>query len=266
MAIGAVIGALASVYSASKAAGSVGDSASESNALNQAQFEQTREDLAPYREVGTKALDRLASLYGIQRQVDEYSSDGKPVSFSEFAELNGGGLDSLMQLPLRGSGKFDPNYNSAIKHNEQAMERSDKLRKEYDEYLANRPSVGGPTSGFNSDSFMQSPDYKFAYDQGNRAVEQSLARRGISEGGSAMKELSQFNQGLASQKLGEYKNSLAALAGIGQTSATTTGQFGANMATNNGQNIMQAGDARASSYLNQGSAINQIVNAFKDKG
>lgn len=108
--------------------------------------------------------------------------------------------------------------------------------------------------------FYASPDYKFAYDEGLRATEQSIARRGLQGSGAERKALTRFGQGLASQQLGNYKNSLAALAGIGQTSTSQLGALGANTAGNLAQGAMAAGEARASSYLNQGAAFTGAAN------
>lgn len=43
------------------------------------------------------------------------------------------------------------------------------------------------------------PGMQFAMDQGKKAIEGSLAARGLSQSGAALKELTQFGQGLASQ-------------------------------------------------------------------
>lgn len=112
--------------------------------------------------------------------------------------------------------------------------------------------------------FYESPDYQFTFDQGTRAVEQSLAKRGLggaADSGAAMKSLTRFGQGLASQQFSNYRNSLAALAGIGQTATTTGASFGASTSSAVGRNIMAAGDARASSYLNTGAAVSNVADS-----
>jgi hypothetical protein len=117
----------------------------------------------------------------------------------------------------------------------------------------------------NYDDFYKSPDYNFAYDQGMKSVEQSLAKRGLGgagDSGAAMKALTRFGQGLASQQLGNYRNSLAALAGVGQTATGQTSTLGANAASQIGAAQQRAGDARASSYLNTGAAVNDVTNTY----
>jgi hypothetical protein len=111
-------------------------------------------------------------------------------------------------------------------------------------------------------SFYESPDYKFAYDQGMKAVEQNMAKRGFgsaNDSGATMKALARFGSGLASQNYANYKNSLQSLAGIGQSSTNTVANLGTQVANNVAANQKLAGDARASSYLNTGAAINNLI-------
>lgn len=113
-------------------------------------------------------------------------------------------------------------------------------------------------------AFMDSPDYKFAFDEGMRAVNAGLAARGLSNSGRAMKELTRYGQGAASQQLGNYVNRLAAMAGVGQTATTNTGQLGASAAAQAGQSIQAAGDARASGYLARANQNNLLYGGLMD--
>ena len=60
----ALLGAGASIYSANKAADAQKKAAAQAAAVQQQQYEQTRTDLAPYREAGTTALSRYRDLLG----------------------------------------------------------------------------------------------------------------------------------------------------------------------------------------------------------
>ncbi len=69
---GSVLGAGASVIAGGKAAGAQKDAAARQERLandqiaeERRQFDLTRSDFAPYRETGTRALDTLSSLYGV---------------------------------------------------------------------------------------------------------------------------------------------------------------------------------------------------------
>lgn len=96
--------------------------------------------------------------------------------------------------------------------------------------------------------FEQSPDYQFAYDQGMRGAKGQLASMGMSDSGAALKSLSRYNQGFASQRLRDYKNQLASLAGIGQTAAESEAARGTAHAGSMSQGQKAMGDVRASSY------------------
>lgn len=100
-------------------------------------------------------------------------------------------------------------------------------------------------NGGDFSSFKASPDYQFALDQGMQSLDRSAASRGGLYSGGHSADLMKFGQGLASQNYGNYYNRLAGLAGVGQTTGQSLGQFGANAAN-------QIGGARQSAYNNIG--------------
>jgi len=73
IAAAAVVGAGASIYSANKAADAQKKAAQQAGDIQKQQYEQTRSDLAPYRDVGGNALSRYQSLLGMKGQ-DAYKS------------------------------------------------------------------------------------------------------------------------------------------------------------------------------------------------
>jgi hypothetical protein len=69
VAIGAtVLSAGASVYGANKAASAQKKAANQASQIQKDQYEQTRADLAPYRESGSNALSQYQSLLGLNGQ------------------------------------------------------------------------------------------------------------------------------------------------------------------------------------------------------
>lgn len=70
---GSLIGGATSMFGASKAAKAQKQAAQQAGDIQRQQFEQTREDLAPYRDVGTNALSRYQNLLGMNGQ-DAYQS------------------------------------------------------------------------------------------------------------------------------------------------------------------------------------------------
>ena len=69
----AAIGAGASVYGSSQAASAQEKAARTAGNIQKNQYEQTRSDLAPYRDVGSNALSRYQNLLGMNGQ-DAYKS------------------------------------------------------------------------------------------------------------------------------------------------------------------------------------------------
>lgn len=100
--------------------------------------------------------------------------------------------------------------------------------------------------------FQNSPDYKYALDQGLNAIDHRAAARGGLFGGGNTRDAMTFASGLATQNANSYWDKLAGLSNTGNTSATNLGQFGAGMANNIGNAYGNIGNARASSYINRG--------------
>lgn len=124
-----------------------------------------------------------------------------------------------------------------------------------------RNYLSGDTSGFDN-----SPDYKFAVEQGFKGLERGLAANlGTGSGGADADRIA-LGQGLATQYAGNYWAKLAGLSGTGQQTATQLGQFGANAAANIGNAYMNNATNRASAYAAQGNAwantANQLGQAY----
>lgn len=114
----------------------------------------------------------------------------------------------------------------------------------------------------NFSSFTESPDYQFARDQGLQGIDRSAAARGALYSGGADADRMQFASGLASQNYGNFYNRLAGLAGVGQTAASGLGALGQSYATNVGNNLIGAGNARASSYQARADANSQLAGSI----
>ncbi len=108
----------------------------------------------------------------------------------------------------------------------------------------------------------ETPAFRFQLEQGVNALDRSAAARGKLLSGQQVKAVQQFGQGLASQESNNQLNRLASLAGVGQTAATTTGQFGANASSNIGNALINAGEARASGFVGSSNAITDSLNNF----
>lgn len=108
--------------------------------------------------------------------------------------------------------------------------------------------------------FQESPGYRFAFDEGVRAVDSAAAARGMLGSGARLRALTQYGQGVANQEYGNWYARLAGLAGMGQNAAAQTGSAGANAASGIGQAQIAGGQAQAAGIVGGTSAALQGVN------
>lgn len=118
------------------------------------------------------------------------------------------------------------------------------------------------TGKANFSSFTASPDYQFNLQQGQQAIDRSAAARGGLLSGAAVREGERYASGLASQEYGGYVNRLAQVAGVGQAATNATDAFGQDKANAISNNYINAGNARASAYLDQSQSISNGINGL----
>lgn len=147
--------------------------------------------------------------------------------------------------------------------------------------LTDKLGPGGQwDGGFDPSKFTTDPGYEFRMREGLKAIERSGSARGGVLSGGNLKALERFAQGTASD---EYQrvydrywndrsnqfNQWASLAGIGQTAANNTAQLGAQTAGQMANNVVGAGDARASGRVGAanawGGALANAGNAIQDQ-
>jgi len=103
------------------------------------------------------------------------------------------------------------------------------------------------------------PGYQFRLGQGQDALQNSMAARGGALGGNALKAIADYGQNAASAEYGNVFNRLAGLSNVGQTTTNNVNTLGQNTANNVGNNLVQAGQARASGYAGQANAFNNML-------
>lgn len=125
-----------------------------------------------------------------------------------------------------------------------------------------------------SRGFQESPGYQYRLQEGQDAIQNSAAGRGMLQSGRTLRGLQTHAQGLANQDYWNYvgQNRLGALdrhaqrqdrlgqlrglSTIGQNAAVQTGAAGQTAASNIGNAYQSAGNARASGFTGFGNAIN----------
>ena len=141
-------------------------------------------------------------------------------------------------------------------------------------------NMGRLSSGYDESKLMDSAGYQFGLQQGQQALERSLAARGRGVSGAAMKAAAEYGTNYGTTKLNdayardqqskqqEY-NPLMGLVNIGQSSANNTAAAGAQFASQAGGNIIGAGNANAANRIAQGNIwgnlVNQGVSAYQNR-
>lgn len=104
-------------------------------------------------------------------------------------------------------------------------------------------------------SIENSAAYQFRFDEGQKAMERNLAARGGTLGGGALRELTRYGQGMASDEFQNQFNRLAALAGVGQSATGQQGSYMGAYGQSGAEGLANLGNIKASSYLGAGQAL-----------
>jgi len=239
---GAVASGALSSKAAKKASAAQVESAQYAADLGQKQYEQTREDLTPWRTTGAAALSQLATLYGLD-------TSSQSINLTQGEDGTYGAMDPNDPAMLADKGYFK---GSGVRGEERF-----NLKQEARGIRSERERAASETSqeqGSPLDSFYKSPGYQFRQDEGRKAIEKSAASKGLLRSGGTLKALERHSQGVASEEYNNYTARLMQLATGGASATVQTGQFGAAQAGQAGNAAMAAGDARASGYLRSANA------------
>jgi hypothetical protein len=294
----AIIGGASSFIGSKKAADASKDANAASVGEQRRQYDTTREDFRPYREVGTGALGALADIYGIARPAAPGSPDASPLAkYSRIAApaewLKLGKTDADWDKYVGdylGAGYAVTQGPKGINQNmrtyiDRQITRQDNTgvgqgagfytggarpggATQGGAYIGGGDSIGdvGFSSGGGTGQpvdrtggFYESPGYRFRLSEGQKAIERSAAARGRLFSGGALKATENYAQGVASDEWGRWLSGLQSLAGVGQSATGSTAAAGANAANVISQSNMSSGAQRASSYLAGAEGINNSI-------
>ena len=226
---GAVVGGVASSKAASKGAKAQTDAANQSNETERYIYDQTREDQLPWQDAGRAGLNSLMGLYGFEQ---------KPVPGTGKAAVPGtpagsGLLGAFLQPAKPGEAAIPPDME---------WQRA-----------ANPSGV--------ANSFMtMDPGYQFRLKEGQRNLENSAAARGGLMSGNFLKATTKYGQDYGANEFANIANRYGQLAGVGQVANQSLQSAGQNYANAYGQNVQNAGAARASGYAGKANAITGALN------
>lgn len=141
--------------------------------------------------------------------------------------------------------------------------------------LLGKMSDGSLGGSFTGQDYLNNkdPGYDFQLQQGQQALQNSQASGDGALGGSAMKGLINYNQGMASTGYqnayqrwlsGQQNtfNQLSGIAGLGENAAAQQGNTGAQLGANMATSMMNAGNAQAGGIMGMGNAISGGLNGY----
>lgn len=224
----AVVGGAVSANAAKKGAKAQANAASQANETERYIYDQTREDQMPWQQAGNAGLNSLMGLYGFEQvEVPGTGSPAVPAS---------GPKGSVV---ARGISPLSLNRGTPAK---------EAVPPEMRWQMAADPS------GVSNKFMMLDPGYQFRLKEGQRGIENSAAARGGLMSGNFLKAAQQYGQDYASNEFANIANRYSALSGVGQSTNAQLQQAGQNYAGAYGQNVQNAGAARASGYAGQANA------------
>lgn len=126
-------------------------------------------------------------------------------------------------------------------------------------------------SGYDPSKLTSEPGYQFGLQQGQQALERSMAARGRGVSGAALKAASEFGTNYGTTKLNDafqrdqsskqqQFNQLQALTNIGQASGNNSSAAGQQFANSAGANMIGAGDSAAANNIAQGNIFSGLIN------
>ena len=107
--------------------------------------------------------------------------------------------------------------------------------------------------------YTQSPGYEWLLGETINALDQSAAARGRLLSGAHQEDVMSYASGLASQDYQNYLNNLFNVAGLGQVGTSGSTQATEDYANALSSNILSAGDVRASGYISQANALQNLL-------
>lgn len=201
---------------------------------------------APHMEASFSALAGMMDMMGLSRGITGGSEAGT-------------GAGSTAGL--------DPAALSKIKT---GLHANDSIRQAYYDLMSQIGTGSAALASKPAYDWQASPSYAWRLAEGQRAVESSLLTRGLAGSGAALRELTSYGQGMASQEYDQIFSRLATIAGFGPAGMQTTTAGTSQMSNLIGGNQagMYSGIAQGQGYIGQANAwanaINQVGGVIGD--
>jgi hypothetical protein len=275
--LGSIVGGLIGSSGAKSAAKTQAAAADRATELQRQMYGQTRADLAPWRDSGVQALNRMNALLGLA-PVSAGGSAAAPgtAGAPQMRDYNALRASMLPQFTSYGGAGGMPNYYDSTGGDprggggavdEQALKAAIEAEMAKDQTAYNQWSgqqqaagAGQQQPGNALAAFQADPGYQFRLGEGNKAIERAAASRGGMYSGATLKALQRFGQDHASNEFGNVFARNATVAGFGPAANNATTYAGQNFANQAGANAIGAGNAGAASRIAQGNIWGNALN------
>jgi hypothetical protein len=208
----------------------------------------------PARAIGYGAYGDIARQFGYS--MPEYQSNNSlmatmnPLTTKQIKGMvkNGMGVDQIGQVGTY-AGQLDA---KSIKRLTKAGLSMDQIQQLSTRQAPQAGVAGGATQGAApapGTAFVDSPDYQWRLNEGQRNIGNSFAARGGAASGNALRALTDYNQGQASGEFQNWFNRRFQLSQRGDQANGNIQQGAQNYTTGYGQSQQQLGDARASGIM-----------------
>lgn len=244
--LGSVIGSVTSIIggnaqkkAASKAAQAQLQAAEKAISEQRRQFDITQDNFAPYLGAGTSALGQIGALLGISTPATtdwEAYVRGNPDALANWNAVRGTKNDTFGG-DIAAFGKY--HYDK------------DGARRDLSPYTSGGSDGIAAQQGA-IDALKASPLYTSLIRNGEDALLANASATGGLRGGNTQGVLANFRADTLAQVIQQQLANLGGIANMGMGSAGQLGQFGANMATQVGNNLNQQGAARAGAAIARG--------------
>jgi hypothetical protein len=275
---GPVLGGLLGADGASDAAAAQGAATRDSIAEQRRQFDISRSDLAPYRNLGSAATMRIGQLLGLggamnpQRSLDDFAQELR--ASGRFTRRGSAPAAGAMQGPLgnvlnavAGGAYTQPEGGALAPGQAYTPDVTDEnaLMAEAQRLFGAQPT--GQQQGPGAEEIMaMDPGYQFRLNEGQKGIDRRIGAMGLRNSGAALKAMTRFGQDYASNEFGNVFNRLSGAAGTGQAATNTGAALGAQNAQTVGGLMSGLGNARGAAAISganaMGGALNTVGNYF----
>ena len=254
-AVGSLAGGAMSANAAGNAANAQTQAARDSIGLQLAMYNQNRADTMPYQATGVGALNMLAQMYGLPSQAFS-GGGGITMTGGEAAPKKKRSLFDKFTDPANLAGQFGGTSYDPMGFFGKPGQSTTPMQFNF----GDGASGGGGSSAIpgtgvaDFSQFYKTPDYLVAMQEGIQGLDRGAAARGRLYSGGADADRMRLASNIGSNSFSNFQNNLFRLAGFGGQANSQLNQLGQNTAGGLSNALQNAGQARASGYLNQGDA------------